>query len=387
VLRVPSGQWFLPLMAATGFAMSMTAPLELLYARRLGVGVVGMGVFMVTTSIGMVTLDVFGTRFVPRLEARTTMALGIAAFGVSCAVMGSATSVVVLIAGRIIQGVGAGLLFSAGLQAAVRVDGEKERALGRFNAAFLLGAALGAPIGGAAAGLVDGTAGYRVVFFACLVVSMCVAGALRVALPLLPPAVLERPEFGWPKLTGPPGLGLALALGTVGDFVRGGVVYTALPLAGESRELSTAMIGIAVGLLSAVEIAVLTTSRRALLRFGIVPCVLASLSLGVVSALLLAVAEGLTAFVVGSVLFGIVVAGATIGPPLVIVALTDEAAAGLAKFRISSGVGMMVGSTGTGVAASAVGPSVVFAGIGGVLLGGTVLAYSVGRRLSAGAPA
>jgi hypothetical protein len=82
------------------------------------------------------------------------------------------------------------------------------------------------------------------------------------------------------------------------------------------------------------------------------------------------------------VLFGIVVAGATVGPPLVIVALTDEPGAGLAKFRISSGVGMLVGSTGTGVAANAIGTSAVFVGIGGVLLGGTFVAYSVGRRLA-----
>jgi predicted MFS family arabinose efflux permease len=382
-MQTPGGKWFLPLMVATGFAMSMTAPLELLYARRLGIDTIGMGVFRLTTSIGMVLLDVFGTRLVPRLEARGTMSAGIFLFGLSCAVMGAATSFTMLVVGRVLQGIGAGLLFSAGLQAAVRVDSEKERALGRFNGAFLLGAALGAPIGGAAAGLVAGTAGYRVVFFACTVASSLVAVGLRFGLPLLPSPAPGRLEIGWPKLTGPPGLGLALALGTVGDFVRGGVVYTTLPLAGESRALSTAMIGIAVGLLSAVEIAVLSASSRVLLRFGIVPCVLASLSLGVASAAFLALTSGLGTFIVGSVLFGIVVAGATIGPPLVIVALTEEASAGLAKFRISSGVGMLVGSTGTGVAANAVGPSVVFAGISGVLLGGTVLAYSVGRRLTA----
>ncbi len=55
-MQTPGGRWFLPLMVATGFAMSMTAPLELLYARRLGVGTIGMGVFMLTTSIGMVLL-------------------------------------------------------------------------------------------------------------------------------------------------------------------------------------------------------------------------------------------------------------------------------------------------------------------------------------------
>jgi hypothetical protein len=72
----------------------------------------------------------------------------------------------------------------------------------------------------------------------------------------------------------------------------------------------------------------------------------------------------------------LVVAGATVGPPLVVVALTGDAASGLATFRIASGAGMLVGATGVGVIASTSGTAVVFILIGMVLLAGIGLALA-----------
>lgn len=380
VSRGTNERWFRPLVVGMGFALAMTAPLELLYARRFGADHLGVGVFILSTSIGMMLVDVLGTEFVPRLAARTTLAAGILLFGLSCVVMGAAPAFGPLLAGRVVQGLGAGLLMGGGLQAAVRLYSSRERALGAFNSSFLLGAAVGAPFGGWIASLVPGTAGYRVAFFACCGACVLVAGAVAVRLPAMAPAGDGAAKVGLPRFDGPPGLGLAMVLGTIGDFVRGGVVYTALPLVGAQREFSTASIGVAVGLLSAVEIAALSRSESVLLRFGTVRCIVAALGLGIVSSALIAGSPGLTAFMAGSVLFGIAVAGATVGPPLVIVALTGDAAAGLAQFRIASGIGMTVGSTGAALVAGAFGASRLFLLIAAFLLAASLLAHTISRH-------
>lgn len=381
--RAGSNANFLPLMGAVGFAMSMTAPIELIYAKRFGVGAFGLGLFIVTTSIGMVLIDVFGTRAVPRLEARAAMICGVVMFGASVLILGVAPSLLVLLAGRVVQGFGAGLLFGAALQAAVRVHQPRDRAIARFSAAFLLGGALGAPAGGILAGVASGRTGYRLAFIVCAALCVLAAFALRRSLPALGAESRLPIELGLPKLSGTPGLGLALVLATVGDFVRGGVVYTALPLAGDARHLSTAMIGTIIGLLSAVEIVLLAASGRfanqLASRLGPINCIRGSLLLGVIAAFLLASPTGLPGYVVGAVLFGFVVAGTTLGAPLMIMSFADDESAGLARFRISSGIGMTVGSTGMGVTTAAVGSTGVFALLAAILLAAAGLARHVGR--------
>jgi MFS family permease len=252
-----------------------------------------------------------------------------------------------------------------------------------FNSAFLLGGALGAPAGGIVAGLLPGTAGYRLTFGICAAISAVVAIGVRTGLSALPPDVRSgRLTIGLPRFAGFPGIGPALVLGTLGDFLRGGLVYTALPLAGQVRHLTTVTIGTAVGLLLCVEILTLRLAGPLLERFGIVRCLVAALSGGVVTSTALAVAQGRPAFVAGAVLFGVVIGAATIGPPLLLVALNEhDAAAGLASYRVSSGFGMLIGSTGAGAAVAALGPSPAFFGLGAILLAGVVLARHVGKRL------
>jgi predicted MFS family arabinose efflux permease len=370
-------------MTAAGFVVAMTAPLELIYARRLGAGVIALALFIVMPATTVLLVDVFGTRFVPRLDSRGTLTIGIFIFALSSFALGASPTFPPLIAGRALQGFGGGLVLGAALQAAVRVNPDRQHALGSFNGAFLLGAALGAPAGGFIASLAPGTSGYRLAFGVCGILALLVALALRTALPPLPPhSGSGVAKIGLPRLSGSPGIGAALALGMLGDFLRGGVVYTALPLAGQARHLSTVTIGVAVGLLSAVEILTLRNAARFFKRFGVKAFLLAALGLGVVVAGALAVAEGRLTFVAGAVLFGMVVAGATIAPPLLIVALSDDdPASGLASYRIASSVGMLVGSTGAGAAMAAIGASGVFLAVAAVLLGGLVLAYWTGREL------
>jgi predicted MFS family arabinose efflux permease len=374
-------------MAASGVTMSLTAPLEVLFARTLSYSAVYIGIFMLTSAIGVILIDVFGTRLVPGLDARFCLAAGLLLFGVSCVGMGVAWNGTVLMAARVTQGFGGGLMLGGGLQAAVRVHpdaGGAARALSRFNAAFLFGGAVGSPGGLLVAALVHGKVGYQIAFAVTGALALLISAALFLVLPsLAAPDGSQRPHFGLPRFGKTPGALAALLLATVGDFIRGGVLFAALPLAGAARGFSTLTIGTAIALMSGIEIVVLTISYRLLARLGVVAVLLVALTLGTVCATLLAIMHGATTYLIVSVLFGITLAGVTAGLPVVVVAQIGESSAGLAKFRISAGIGMLAGSVGCSVLCTSIGDAPLFALVAVVLLCSVRLAHFVGTRQSA----
>ena len=137
---------------------------------------------MLSAAIGVIVVDVFGTRFVPSLDARAALTVGLVLFGVACIGMGLAPGGTLLMASRVLQGFGGGVLLGAGLQAAVRVDPSTPailaRSLGRFNAAFLFGGAVGAPGGLLVAGIIEGRVGYQVALVVTGALALLVGAAL-----------------------------------------------------------------------------------------------------------------------------------------------------------------------------------------------------------------
>jgi MFS family permease len=412
--RIPEARWFLPLMAASGVTMSLTAPLEVLFISEFSHSSAYIGIFMLSASTGVIFVDLFGTRFVPGLDARAALTVGLFLFGAACIGMGLAPGGTLLMASRVLQGFGSGVVLGAGLQAAVRIrpttappdvnppvapllpadvnppvapllpaDGDLARSLGRFNAAFLFGGAVGAPGGLLVAGIVDGRAGYQVAFVATGLLALLVAAVLAAVLPrLAAPPGMPRPRLGLPRFDKTPGSGAALMLAMSGDFLRGGVLFTALPLAGAAREYSTITITAAIALMSGVEIVVLLVAYQLIRYVGVVAMLTTSLVLGTLCATLLAVTPGTTTYLVASALFGVSLAGATASLPVLVVSQVGESSAGLAKFRISAGIGILGGSVGCAVLGTEIGIEEVFAVIAVALLGSAGLAHFVGRRLA-----
>lgn len=379
-------RWFLPLMAAAGVTMSFTAPLEVLFGRELSRSSVYIGIFMLTSAVGVILIDVFGTRLVPGLDARVALTIGLSLFGLSSIGMGLAHDNVLLMASRVVQGFGGGMMLGAGLQAAVRVRpaaGETARALGRFNAAFLFGGAVGSPGGLLLAGMISGEAGYRIALVVTGVCALVVTSALAAVLPnLAPPPGLPRPRLGLPRFGKSTGGGAALVLAMCGEFLRGGVLFTALPLAGAARQYPTVTIALAIALMSAFEIAVLTVAYRLIRRVGVVAVLLTAFALGTVCATVLALTSDLTVYLAMSVLFGVSLAGATASLPVLVVAQVGDSSAGLAKFRISAGIGVLAGTVGCAVLGTQIGMAALFGLIAIVLLGSVQLTHFVGRRTS-----
>jgi hypothetical protein len=312
--------------------------------------------------------------------------VGLCLFGIACIGMGLASRGIPLMTSRVLQGFGGGVVLGAGLQAAVRIpplSGDLPRSLARFNAAFLFGGAVGSPGGLLVAGVIDGRAGYQVAFVATGVLALLVAAALAAALPsLAAPPGMPPPRIGLPRFGTTPGGGAALVLAMSGDFLRGGVLFTALPLAGAARAYPTITITMAIALMSGVEIVVLSVAYRIIRHVGVVSVLIVSFALGIVCAALLALSPDSTTYLVASGLFGVSLAGATASLPVLVVAQVGESSSGLAKFRISAGIGLLAGSVGCAVLGAEIGIAALFALIAVVLLGSAQLTHYVGRRMA-----
>jgi hypothetical protein len=165
-----------------------------------------------------------------------------------------------------------------------------------------------------------------------------------------------------------------------GEFLRGGVLFTALPLAGAARAYPTITIALAIALMSGSEIAVLTVAYRIIRRAGVVAVLISAFALGTAGATVLALTSGPAAYLGMAVLFGVSLAGATASLPVLVVALVGDSSAGLAKFRISAGIGILGGTVGCAVLGSQLGIAALFWLIAVVLLGSVRLTRFVARR-------
>ncbi len=377
---------FLVLMCGAGFAMSLTAPLEVLFAVSIGYTPAMAGGFMLFSSLGVITVDVFGTRLVPLMNARSSVTIGLIMFGAACIGMAVAWTFPLMLAVRLLQGFGAGMMLGGALQAAVRVAPvDSARALARFNAGFLLGGAAGSPAGLIAAAVIRGTAGDRGAFVGTGALALILAAAVLRFLPRLACPLGDGPLGGGPPRLSLPKFGrgradlAGLAIAMIGDFLRGGVLFTALPLAGAARGFPTLTIGIAIALMSVAEIVVLTRAGAVLRWLGLARVLLAASVLGCVCSAALALIPGQAAYLGVSAVFGVALAGMTIGLPLVAVGLAGDSAAGLARFRISAGVGMLAGSVGCAILGTAAGPAPLFWVVTAVLAGGACLVRNLAR--------
>jgi len=396
--------WFLPLVTVTGVVTSLTAPLEVLFARQFAPGGLRLGAFMVAASAGVVVVDVLGTRLVPALDSRSGLAAGLAVFGVACVGMGLASTEAALITARALQGLGGGLVLGCGLQAAVRVPhrsrvraprrpGAAETAgsspgaapaseLARFSAALLFGAAVAAPLGLAFAGALSGMRGYRAALLGTGAAAL-VTAALCLLLPALgAPAGTPAPRLGLPDLRGGTASASSLVLATSGDFLRGGVLFTALPLAGAARGYPTLTISEAIAAMSGTEILVLLVAARLVALLGVAALLQVALVVSGVSAAILVFADEPPAFLAVSALFGAALAGATVTLPLLVIAQSQGSAAGLARYRICAGAGMLAGSTGCAVLAEEVGVQPLFLTVALLLL----LLVPLARRIRRAPP-
>ncbi|MFI7503168.1 MFS transporter [Streptomyces sp. NPDC049687] len=364
-------------MVLVGFVMAMTAPIELLYAIKLGLSPFLVTVFIVSSAAGLMLVDVLGTRVVTRIDARSTAVVGMVLFAVSEACYGLADRAPALIAARVVQGLASAVVAGAALQVTIRMRARPHRALGSNASLQMLGGSVGTPVGGILATQHAGVDGYRIAFAVCCGAGLAAGALVVVLLPRLPASdEVGRPRIGLPRLTVGRAARVALALGLIGNYLRSGIENTAFPLIGDAAGLTAAGIGISLGVLSMVEIAVLGTSGSLFEKVPPARALVWALGLGVVALGTLAVARSLSGFLAAAVLFGLVDGVALAAPPVLVVATSPDPSIAVANYRIACGVGSFSGSGSVNLLFGALGTTGCVVGGGLVLLCTAALAGS-----------
>lgn len=344
----------------SGVGFGLTAPLTVVYASALGAGGLLAGAAVSSVSMIVLVIDVFGTRWTPRLEPRRALAVALVFFGIGSLISAAAPNLAVMISARCLQGVGVALFQGAGPQLAVRLRpaGQEGRALGQFQAAWFAGIALGPLIGGAIAIVGSHEAGLRLAFAVCGGVSFIAATCVLALLPATPSAL--APELGLPRLRQMAGTRplSSLAVGGFGQALRSGVSLTLLPLAATRQYgLSGLGLGLVLSSLAVTDVTSMYFGGHLADRFGRLPVLLIALLIGVPVLMLMSIGHAGWTFFLLCLLLGVPIGVSWTVPSAMAVDLAGDVEVGLASFRIAADIGMGAGGVAAGALISGLGIS------------------------------
>jgi DHA1 family inner membrane transport protein len=380
------GRRFFVVMALCGIGLGMTAPITVLYAGSLGAGAGVAGLVWAALAVSLLIVDVLGTTIVPRIDGRRMVVGAMTTFGVGALVSAVAPNLAVLIASRMIQGLGAAVFLGGSLQLVVRMapPTARGRAIGALNAALFAGIATGPLVGGSIATLGSGQFGYRLACFVSAIVCVATAVLARLSLPAIPSPL--RPQFSLPRRPRSlPGLRVwpPLVLGMVGQGLRSGVVFIVVPLLGTQHlGLGAASVGVAMSALALVDIVTMRSSGRLADRVGRRPVLVGALVVGAATCALIPWVSGLVGYVVWCAAFGTCTGVAAIVPAAMLLDVTGDTEAAVAALRIASDGGEIVCSVGSGGLVAVLGPDGAVLCLGGLFV---VVAVWVARMAESAA--
>ena len=354
---------FHAVVAVAGIAFGFTAPLTAVLATALGAGGLLAGVAVSSATMSVLVVDVFGTRWTPRLEARGAISLALVIFGAGSLATTFATGYPMMVGARVGQGLGIALFLGVGPQLAVRLADPRTgarratgRALGSFNAAWFAGIALGPLLGGGVSGLAAGVHGLRLAFGVCGALSWLIAALVWFSFPRT--ASGRPPRLGLPaigRLGGRRGYAVLLA-GGLGQSVRSGLAMTVLPLFGSMvLGLSTLWLGLALSCLAVTDVLAMSLAPRLSDVYGRLPVLLPACVWGAAGAVVALVSSAPPWFAPLCAALGIAVGTAWVVPAAMAVDVLDDPETALAGYRISADLGLIGGGVASGAAISALG--------------------------------
>lgn len=364
----------------SGVAFGLTAPLTVVYAVALGANALVAGAAVSSLAVTVLALDLFGTRFVPRLEPRSALTLALLIFGTGSVISAFTTNLAVMIGARCLQGLGVALFQGVGPQLAVQIagPGNEGHALGRFQAAWFCGIALGPLAGGGIAQVVGGIDGLRAAFGACALASYFGALVVRLMLPARSTGLAL--EIGLPRLGAMLARRPLLALGVAssGQAIRSGIAMTLLPLVAQRQfGLGGLALGAALSVLAVSDVTSMYLGGYLGDRLGRIPILVCALGLGAVLALLAAQLESPWSFALICLGMGIPVGVGWVVPAAMVVDLASDAVSGLAAYRIAADVGLGAGGVLAGAIVAGLGTRGALIAVAGALVLPALLAVLV----------
>jgi MFS family permease len=373
---------FYLVVVIAGIGLGITYPLTSLYAMALGAGATLAGLTVATIVLGMLAVDVLGTRFVPRLDGRTALSWSLLVYGAGCLIAAVGPSLTWLLVARLFEGAGCAVFMTGGLQLVVRLshDHDRGRSIGLFNLFWFAGLAVGPLIGGALADLRPGESGLRLAFFVCGLTNMAGAVFARLTLAAYPSG--RTPKIGLPRLTGlaTPRTGLALALGGFGEAIRDAVQMMIIPMVGVAAlRLTGVQIGTVLAIMAVTDVLSMALSGAVTDRWGRRRPLTGLLLLGAGVALFGLGIHDLPGFVLVMSALGISLGAVWVVPQAMVVDLAADRESSLAAYRITADIGLFVGVVGAGAVVDRIDGTAVFLGVAVALLAGAALTRAVGE--------
>jgi MFS family permease len=166
---------------------------------------------------------------------------------------------------------------------------------------------------------------------------------------------------------------------------------TMVPLLGhDGLGLSSVALGVALSCLALTDVAAMEVAGRLLNHRGRRGLLVGALGWGTVAAAVMSDVSSFWVFALCAMAVGVTVGTTWVVPTAMAVDVAVNAEGGLAAYRISSDVGLLLGGIAAGAAVSISGPAGAFWWAAGALLAGAVLALAVGEtrpRAAAGVDA
>ena len=387
---------FHAVVAVAGIAFGFTAPLTAVFAAALGAGGLLIGVAVSSATMSVLVVDIFGTRWTPRLEVRAAVTVALLVFGAGSLATAFATGYATMVTARVVQGIGVALFLGVGPQLAVRLADPRTglrrptgRALGSFNAAWFAGIALGPLLGGGVSGLATGASGLRLAYAVCGVLSWLIAALVWLTFPRT--ASGRSPEWGLPtvrRLGGPRGYAVLVA-GGLGQAVRSGIAMTVLPLFGSTvLGLSPLWLGLALSCLAVTDVSAMSVAPWLSDLRGRLPVLLPACVWGALSTSAVLAVPARAWFPVLCAAIGLTVGVAWVVPGAMAVDVLDDAETALASYRIAADLGLIAGGVASGAATSVLGTrgAVLAGAVNLLLIAGVVAAVRETRKRAAWPP-
>lgn len=271
---------FLPIVGIT-FCMwlgsSIIAPTLPLYAGRMGVGATGVGVAVGAYFFGRLAFNLLGGPMADAVGLRTVAVVGCLVSGAGSAYAGAVSTFAPLVAGRVLQGAGAGLYATAALSAVIALapPGRVGRLVSTYQGVGLAGFAFGPILGG----FIGAWFGLQAPFFGFSALALVAVAVAVVALPAgLRPRELDNTTGGSPAdpdtssmrdlLHSRAYVGV-LAVTFTFYALRGGIRNSLAPLFAEAElGMTEVAIGVMLAIGSVANVAVLAHAGSLLDRRG-----------------------------------------------------------------------------------------------------------------------
>lgn len=371
----------------------MAGPVLPVFARQFGVSIAAVGATVASFGLARLLLNVPLGSLADRRGRRLLLVGGPLVFAAGMAGAGLAGGIVSLTVWRFVSGAGSAMYMTGAIVylADISTPTNRGRLIGANQGALLIGQAIGPGLGGLIADRFGIRAPFYVIAGAGLLACVYAFFRLEETRPVTspsPPRSETAASAGWRDVLRSRAFLAIAVVNFVIFFTRSGTNHTLMPLQGVSElglslgEMGLVLTGIAVVTLLLLPVAATISDRR-----GRTTAIVPSLTGVAVAVMVIAVAGGVTWFLIGAAILAVSVAVSGPAPAAFAADEAPEEIRGLAlgMFRTTGDIGLLFGPPLLGWIADVGGYGLAF-GVNAGIVAAAIVVFVLMARRQVGSP-